>query len=140
MVLEDESCKYVTMNTQRGLYKYLHLPFRVSLAPAVFQKSHGCPSPGLPQVICYLDDILITGSTVEEHLKNLAEVLDRLADHGLKLKQDKCSFLQDSVKYLGHHIDAERVPTSPSKAEAITKAPSPKNVAKLHSCLGVVNY
>ena len=56
---------------------------------------------GLPQVICYLDDILITDSTAEEHSKNLAEVLDRLADHGLKLKQEKCSFLQDSVKYLG---------------------------------------
>ena len=51
----------------------------------------------LPQVICYLDDILITGSTVEEHLKNLAEVLDRLADHGLKLKQEKCSFLHSKI-------------------------------------------
>ena len=41
----------------------------------------------------------MTGSTVEEHLMNLAEVLDRLADHGLKLKQEKCSFLAYSYAW-----------------------------------------
>ena len=71
------------------------------MAAAMLQKAMDVILQGLPKVICYLDDILITGSTVEKHLKNLAEVLDRLADHGLKLKQEKCSFLQDSVKYLG---------------------------------------
>ena len=111
MVLEDKSCQYVTISTQRGLYKYLHLSFGVSSPPAVFQKAMEAILQGLPQVICYLDDILITSSTVEEHLKNLAEVLERLADHGLKLKQEKCSFLQDSVEYLGHHFDAEGVHT-----------------------------
>ena len=82
-VREDESCQYVTINIQRGLYKYLCLHFGVSLAAAMFQKAMDAILQGLPKVICYLDDILITGSTVEEHLKNLAEVLDRLADHGL---------------------------------------------------------
>ena len=85
---------------------------------------------GLPQVICYLDDILITGSTPEEHLKNLSEVLDRLGKHGLRLKCEKCNFMQE---YLGHCIDAGGVHTSPTKVEAIAKAPVPKNVTELCS-------
>ena len=39
MVLDEDSWPYVTINTQRGLYKYLRLPFGVSPAPAVFQKT-----------------------------------------------------------------------------------------------------
>lgn len=62
----------------------------------------------------------------------MAEVLDRLGDHGLKLKQEKYS--------LGHHIDAEDVHTSPSIVEAITKALTPKNAAELHSFLRMASY
>ena len=41
---------------------------------------------GLKHVIVYLDDILITGTTYEEHLKNLEEVLERLQKAGLRVK------------------------------------------------------
>ena len=106
MILDEESCPYVTVNTQKGLYRYLHLPFGVSTAPAVFQKAMGTILQGLPRVIYYLDDILVMGSTPQEHLQNLAVVLERLSQHGLQLKEENCSFMQDSVDHLGHHIDA----------------------------------
>jgi len=48
---------------------------------------------GLPRVICYLDDILITEATPEEYLMNLTEVLDRLSKHGMRLKQEKCKIV-----------------------------------------------
>ena len=131
MLLDEESCPYVTINTQKGLYRYLRLPFGVSSAPAVFQKAMDAILQGLPRVICYLDDILVTGSTPEEHLQNLAEVLDRLSEHGLRLKREKCSFMQDKVEYLGHLIDSAGVHTSPRKVEAITSAPVPKNITEL---------
>ena len=140
IVLDDESCPYITVNTQKELYRYLRLPFGVSSAPAVFQKAMDTILQGLPQVICYLDDILVTGSTPQEHLQNLAVVLERLSQHGIRLKEKKCSFMQDSVDYLGHHIDAQGIRTSPSKVEAITKAPAPNNVTQLRSFLGMVNY
>ena len=140
MVLDEESRPFVTVNTQKGLYRYLRLPFGVSSAPAVFQKAMDTILQGLPQVICYLDDILVTGSTPQEHLQNLAVVLERLSQHGIRLKEKKCSFMQESVDYLGHHIDAQGVRTSPSKVEAITKAPAPNNVTELRSFLGMVNY
>ena len=140
LILDEDSQPYVVINTQRGLFKYLRLPFRVASAPALFQQAMDRILQGLPHVICYLDDILITGAAQEEHLTNLAEVLRRLSNQGLRLKQEKCSFFQESIEYLGHYIDTTGIHTAKSKVEAISRAPTPKNVGELRSFLGMVNY
>lgn len=57
---------------------------------------------GIPGVVVYQDDILITGPTEEAHLTTLEEVLWRLEEAGLRLRRDKCVFLAPSVVYLGH--------------------------------------
>ena len=50
----------------------------------------------------YLDDILVTGSTVDNHLTNLDKVLSTMTKAGLTLNQVNCKFLLPSVEYLGH--------------------------------------
>ena len=95
---------------------------------------------GIPHCICYLDDILVTGRSHKEHLRNLEEVMSRLQKYGIRLKEDKCHFLHDSVEYLGHQVDAKGVHTSPKKVEAILKAPRPRNLPELHSFLVLLNY
>ena len=95
---------------------------------------------GIPFVICYLDDILVTGRSEEEHRKNLEEVLSRLQRHGIRLKKEKCRFFSKSVEYLGHVINAEGVHTSPTKVKAIIEAPPPRNLQELRSFLGLINY
>ena len=105
MVLEEDSRKYVVINTHKGLYRYTRLPFGIASAPAVFQRTMDTILQGIPNVLCYLDDILITGLSEKEHLQNLEEVLKRLQQHGIKVKANKCVFDQDSVEYLGHVID-----------------------------------
>ena len=37
-----------------------------------------------------------------EHLENLERVLERLRQHGMRLKKGKCYFMQQSVEYLGY--------------------------------------
>ena len=66
---------------------------------------------GIPRVCVYLDDILVTGSTEEEHLSNLAQVLTRLGTAGTRLKREKCAFMLDRVSYLGHVISCEGLRT-----------------------------
>ena len=39
VLLEDDSKKYTTINTHKGLYQYSRLPFGISSAPAVFQRT-----------------------------------------------------------------------------------------------------
>ena len=85
----------------------------------------------LQGVQCYLDDIIVTGRTREEHLKALDKVLGRQEEHGLKANREKCKFLQNSVDYLGHVITAEGLHQSPKKVQAMAGLPSPQNVGQL---------
>ena len=61
---------------------------------------------GIPNVVSYLDDILVSGKDDAEHLTTLKAVFNRLQQFGLRLKLPKCRFLQQSVEYLGHLVDA----------------------------------
>lgn len=78
--------------------------------------------------MCYIDGILVTGRTEEEHLHNLEEVLRRLQKHGVCMKQGKCSLMKNSVENLGHKVDTEGIHAMPQKTAAIEKAPTPKKL------------
>ena len=64
----------------------------------------------------------------------------RLLRHGLHLKKPKCRFLQPSVIFLGHRIDAEGLHPTEEKLKAIVEAPAPKYIQELRSFLGLINY
>ena len=138
--LAESSRPLVTINTHKGLYQYTRLPFGVASAPALFQKVMDTVLQGLPKVICYLDDILITGSTQQEHLDNVQKVLQRLEQYGICARKSKCAFMRQAVEYLGHRIDADGLHTLDSKVAAIQQAPSPRDVQELRSFLGLVHY
>ena len=72
LLLDDASKDLVTINAHLGLYHYTRLPFGVSSAPAIFQCSMEAVLRGLPRILCYLDDIIITRSTEKEHLATLS--------------------------------------------------------------------
>ena len=76
--LSEESRKLVTINTSKGLFQYTRLPFGISAAPSIFQRTMENLLKGIPQVVIYIDDILVTGKTDAEHLQHLKEVLARL--------------------------------------------------------------
>ena len=68
----------------------------VDLARAIFQRFMDTLLQDLASVSVYFNDILITGSTLEEHLQHLQNVLVKLQAAGLHLNCDKCSFVQPS--------------------------------------------
>lgn len=88
----------------------------------------------------YIDDIIVTGKTDEEHHRNLNEVLNRLEKAGMRLKEVKCKYMVPEIEYLSHKINQEGLQPSDSKVAAIVEAPPPKNVSELKSFLGMVNY
>ena len=138
--LEESSKKYVVVNTHRGLFRYTRLPFGVSSAPGIFQRVIESLLQGIEGVVVYLDDILITGSTEEKHLKTLDEVLSCLDRAGLRVKRSKCEFMRESVTYLGHRIDANGLHPLPDRVRAIKEAPKPTSVTTLKAYLGMLTY
>ena len=119
--MDEDSRKYITINTRKGLYQYNRLPFGVSSAPAIFQRTMEGILRGIPNVSVYIDDILATGASDKEHIKTLNEVLSRLETAGLKLRQEKCAFMLSIVEYLGHYISAEGLRPTPEKIKAIAE-------------------
>ena len=123
MELDEESRQYVAINTHRGLYRYLRLPFGIASAPAIFQQTMDTILHGIPGVLCYVDDVLIVGKTREEHMSTLEEVLKRLQKERLKLSKDKCRFLVKTVEYLGFKTDANGLHATGQKLDALLEAP-----------------
>ena len=138
--LSDDSKKYTTINTTKGLFQYVRLPFGVAAAPAIFQRTMETVLQGIPNTCVYLDDILITGESDEQHLETLDKVLSRLEQAGARLKKEKCSFMLPAVEYLGHQISKDGLQPTDEKVRALRDAPVPRNVSQLKSFHGLLNY
>ena len=94
---------------------------------------------GLAGVCTYLDDILVTGKTTDEHIKNLNAVLTRLHEAGMRLKKEKCQFSLQKTEYLGNMISSQGLEPATSKVTATVDASNPLDVSQLKSLLGLVN-
>ena len=138
--LDTQSQNYVVINTLKGLFQYTRLPFGVSSAPGIFQKTMETLLQGIAGVVVYLDDILISSATEAENLKSLEEVLKRLSEAGLRAKRGKCTFMAPSVEFLGHLVDAKGIRPLPEKVRAVQQAPTPTNVTELRSYIGLISY
>ncbi|XP_058448821.1 uncharacterized protein LOC131428795 [Malaya genurostris] len=92
------------------------------------------------KAIVYLDDIIVFGTTVEEHNNNLSKVLKALRQHNLKVEPGKCQILKDEIKYLGHVIDQNGVRPMEDNIMAIKEMAAPRTVRGVRSFLGTVNF
>ena len=80
IALGPESQKRLALSTHQGVLLQMRLPFGITSAPGYFQEIMDQLTSDLPGVAVYLDDILVSGSTAQEHLNNLKRLLQRLSD------------------------------------------------------------
>ena len=90
--------------------------------------------------LVYVDDIIVFGSTFEEHIERLKRVFHRLGSAGLKLKPSKCKLFQRRVAFLGHVVSRNGVEPDPSKVTAIVGWPVPRDVGEVRSFVGLASY
>ena len=57
-------------------------------------------------VLVYLDDILIFAQTLQEHIRHIRQVLEKLRQAKLYARLHKCSLFQERVEYLGFDVSA----------------------------------
>ena len=91
-------------------------------------------------VCVYLDDVLISGSTEQEHLDRLNRILALMAERGVRVAKEKCGFQQCEVSYLGHMIEKNGLHPLKNKVEVIVNAPAPTNTTELKSFLGMCQF
>ena len=128
--------------TPSGHYEYQVMPFGLSNTPAVFQ---GYMNEVFREylnrfVIVYIDDILIYSSSIAEHHRHVIQVLEKLREHKLYLKLEKCEFHITSVQFLGYIIDQHGIQMDQRKVETIQDWPLPTSVKELQRFLGFANF
>ncbi|GBG58871.1 hypothetical protein CBR_g270 [Chara braunii] len=125
-----------------GHYEFTVMPFGLTNAPATFQRAMNDIFRDILEqyVLVYLDDILVYSRTLEEHLRHLRDVLDRLHRHGFYAKLSKCRFAQHKVDFLGHYVSDQGLHIDDAKITAIAEWPAPTSAKQLHNFLGLTNY
>lgn len=125
-----------------GFWEFNRLPFGLTNAPATFQriieKSMG--ELHLREVLSYLDDLIVHGRGVQEHIARLRRVFQKIREAHLKLNAGKCAFFKREISYLGHIVSERGVEADPKKVEKIVNWPTPRNVPDVREFLGFAGY
>ena len=138
--LAPSSRNITTFITHAGLYRFKRLNYGTNSAAEIFQNTLQQVLHGINGVRNIADDILIYGTTYEEHNKALKECLQRLELHGLTLNLDKCRFLKNHLEFFGLLFSHDGVRPDPKKISAFYNTTIPTTVGEVRSLLGMANY
>ena len=118
------------------------MPFRLANALATFQLYIYRALRGLLNQTCvvYLDNILVYLENLEYYNSYVKEVLNYLVKQGLFIKVSKCSFLTESVKFLGFIITPKGVVIDLEQVRTITEQPEPKGYKDIQVFLSFANF
>ena len=138
--LDHQSSLLTTHITPFGRYSYLRMPMGISSAGEVFQKRLEQVFEGVPGVYNLVDDILVTGSSVEEHNERLELMFSRARANGVKFNREKTQLCSTEVKFFGEILSSVGIRPDSSKVEDVKNMPSPQNAKDLQCYLGMFTY
>ena len=118
------------------------MPFGLTNAPAVFQHMANDVFREFLDlfVIIYLDDILVFSKTLLDHRCYVRQVLQRLREHHLYAKLEKCQFEERSMEFLGYIISHQGVSMDPMKVQTILEWQTPTSLRDVQCFLGFANF
>lgn len=142
IVLEEKDREKSAFITKYGLFENTKMPFGLCTAPSTFQRCMELIFRGMQwkHLLNYLDDIIIFSQDMEDHFKQLNEVLQRPQSAGLKLKPSKCELFQSEVLYLGHVVGKEGIKPNPKIIESINNWKTTQNVKQVQQFLWLCKY
>jgi len=123
-----------------GQMKWTVAPMGLLGSPASFQRLVEKALEGIPNVIVYIDDLVIHTKTHEEHLQILLKVFMRLFKHNLKINLKKCVFGSQEVSYLGFRLTPEGIKPGIDKLKAVGSCKPPTTVKEVRQFLGLCNF
>lgn len=126
--------------THDSLYCCRVLPFGMKNAPATFQRLMNFVTAGLPNVVTYIDDVVVYSCVWKDHMRTIGDLFQRLADAGLVVNLPKCEFGKGQVTYLGHRVGRGQVLPRSAKVQAIVDFPCPQNRRELMRILGMSGF
>ena len=138
--LDEESRKYTAFSTGKGTFEYTVCPFGLKNLPYEFSRIMRTLLADVSNVEHFMDDIIVHTVTLDEHVKTVIRVLERLKEHKLKINLSKCKFLAKEISILGHIVCNKHIKMDDKKIKCVIEREPPKNVKQLQLFLGLVNY
>ena len=141
--LSESSKHYTAFITSCALYEWNRVPMGLMGAPTYFQRiMTTVVLAGLMYNTCevYMDDIIVWGSTKKEYIENVSKVLKRLERHRLTANPKKTQLGLESIEYVGHKIDHEKVVFNRERLQKIIEFPEPQTLGQLKKFLGMAGY
>ncbi len=110
-------------------------------APATFECLMEKVLKGIISKGCqmYLDDGIIYGSSFDDVMNIIKEVLERFEKYNLKLKAKKCEFFIKEVKFFGHRVSMNGITTNTEEIK-IQTWPTRTIAGHVRSFLGLMSY
>ena len=144
--LDTESSYKTTFNTPFGRYRWKRMPFGISSAPEVWQRTMHEFVEDLEGVEVIADHFLIAGFGSTDHEvnqsleRNERAFFEKCRLWNLKLNRAKVKRHQPSVKFMGHLLTSQGLMPDPKKIQAILQMLEPEDVTALKRFLGMVTY
>lgn len=144
--LDDASSRLTTFWTPFGRYRYLRMPFGVSLVPEEFESNLQEKLADVKGVEIINDDILVMGfgetqdQAVRNHDESLVQLLERSRKGNLRLNSERMKLKKPEVKFLGHIVSKDGLKPDPEKVKAVEQMPQPTCKQEVLRLLGFVNY
>ena len=140
--LLDEERFYTAFERGGELYQYKRLPFGVTNGVSAFQRSIDCfiKRYQLQKVYVYLDDLTVTGETIEEHDLNLKRLLDAAAACNLTFNKDKSKIRMTSLRMLGYLVSYQNLKPDPERLQALFDLPISSSAKELKRVCGMFAY
>ena len=88
----------------------------------------------------FVDDLVIISPSFEQHVQDVAEVLDRLANAGFTVEPKKSHFCRQTVEYLGYVLGANSVQVDPKNVKKIVEYPRPTKKKEVQTFCGMCVY
>ena len=130
--------------TNQGLFEPTVMFFGLTNSPATFQMMMNtifAEEITEGWLIMYMDDILVaTKDDQEFHDKCVHQMLDKLRQHDLYLKPEKCIFNQKRIEFLGVILEDGTVQMDPAKVKGVVDRPPPQNITDICSFLGFTGF
>lgn len=140
--------KFTAFVFEGRTYQFCVVPFGLNISNTAFGKALEAvlnirvndPDDNLDDLHIYVDDVLISSTSFDEHLIRLAILFKKISLSGMTLKLSKCEFLRQKIKFLGHIVTPLGMSMDPSKLQAIRDFPQPRNKKELQSFIGFCNF
>ena len=112
--MEKTSIKYTDFSTSQGFYEWIVMPFGLKNVRRIFQRRMDDVFKYLNSfLVVYVDDILISSDTLQEHRVHLNTFLKTVIKEGICLSEKKAVIEKEKIEFLGFEVDANVISLQP---------------------------